>query len=200
MAETGEKKENRRVRYTRMALRESLLSLLQQFPISKISVSRVCEQADVNRSTFYLYYKDVNDLLKKIEDELYVQIAALVDQSRDILPNSVLLRQVFEVIYKHRDLCRVLFGEYGDKTFLRKVGSLQRERMLREWTDPALALDETALEYLHAFFAFTNIGIIERWVSRDFQETPEQLAQLATVLLSQGVTGYLKGRPAENPA
>lgn len=195
MTETGEKKENRRVRYTRMALRESLLALLQQYPISKITVSRVCEQADVNRSTFYLYYKDVYDLLEKIEDELYEQIAQLADQSREILPSSVILRQVFEVIYKHRDLCRVLFGEYGDKNFLRKVGGIHRERMLREWTKQGADPDEISLEYLHAFFAFTNIGFIERWVSRDFQETPEQLAQLATVLLSHGVAGYLsKGK------
>lgn len=188
------RKENRRVRYTRMALRESLLSLLQEYPINKITVSRVCEQADVNRSTFYLYYKDVYDLLEKIEDELYGEIGREIEKSGDMLPNTDFLRRIYEIIYKNRDICRVIFGEFGDKDFLKKVGSIHRERMLHEWKKLSGNVDETLLEYLHSFSAYTNIGVMERWISKDFQETPEQLAQLVSRLLTSGVSAYLPRR------
>ena len=98
MKEPVQKKENRRVRYTRLALRESLLAQLEDRPLNKISVSRVCEMADVNRSTFYLYYKDVYDLMDKIEDELFEELEAIVSKTRGLLPDTDLLRRIYEVI------------------------------------------------------------------------------------------------------
>ncbi|MDD4081448.1 MAG: TetR-like C-terminal domain-containing protein [Eubacteriales bacterium] len=190
-AKNEQRKENRRVRYTRMALRESLLSLLQQYPLNKITVSRICEQADVNRSTFYLYYKDAYDLLEQIENELYEQIAQTVEGFPLGLPNDELLQRIFEIIYKNRDLCRVIFGQYGDKTFLRKVGNMQRDYLLREWRRLARDIDDTTLDYLHAFASFTTIGIIEKWVARDFHETPAQLASVTNKLLSYGISSLL---------
>ena len=45
-----EKKTDRRILKTKRALRESLLYLLKEQPIQKISVSRLCEKSDINRS------------------------------------------------------------------------------------------------------------------------------------------------------
>lgn len=191
MDDTVEKKENRRVRYTRMALRESLLSLLQSNPINKITVSRVCEQADVNRSTFYLYYKDAYDLLEKIEEELYEELSSTITKFADTLPSVDILRRIYEIIYKNRDLCRVLFGEFGDKAFLSKVGGIARERSMKDWEKLVGQVDDGLLEYLYAYATYTNIGVLERWIARDFHETPEQLAQMVSRLLNDGVSVYL---------
>lgn len=193
-AKTVQRKENRRVRYTRMALRESLLSLLQEYPLSKITVSRICEQADVNRSTFYLYYKDAYDLLDQIETELYEQIFRTVEDASQALPSEEMLQRVFEIIYKNRDICRVIFGEYGNKAFLRKVGNIHRDYLLREWRRMAKNIDDTTLGYLHTFATFTNIGIMERWISSDFHETPAQLASLVSRLLNNGIAPFFSRR------
>ncbi|MGI6686804.1 MAG: TetR-like C-terminal domain-containing protein [Christensenellales bacterium] len=193
-AKNVQRKENRRVRYTRMALRESLLSLLQENPLNKITVSRICEQADVNRSTFYLYYKDAYDLLEQIENELYDQIDQAVMGASPLLPNEELFQRVYEIIYRNRDICRVIFGEYGDKTFLRKVGNIYREHMLKEWRRIGRNLDETTLDYLHTYSAYTNIGIIEQWIARDFHETPAQLAALVSKLLNTGLSSFFPRR------
>ena len=47
-----EKKTDRRILKTKRVLRESLLYLLKEQPIQKISVSLLCEKSDINRSTF----------------------------------------------------------------------------------------------------------------------------------------------------
>jgi AcrR family transcriptional regulator len=194
LTKTDQRKENRRVRYTRMALRESLLSLLQEYPLNKITVSRICEQADVNRSTFYLYYKDAYDLLDQIETGLYEQISQAVEGASQVLPSEEMLQRIYEIIYKNRDICRVIFGEFGDKTFLRKVGNIHRDHMLREWRRLAKNMDETTLGYLHTFAAFTNIGIMERWITSDFHETPAQLASLVSKLLNNGISPFFNRR------
>ena len=174
-----------------MALRESLLALLQQYPISRITVSRICEQADVNRSTFYLYYQDAFDLLRQIEDELYGELHQTIEKFDSTMPSVEILRRVYEVIYKNRDLCRVLFGEFGDKDFLKKIGSVQRERTIADLKQRFHGIDDVLLEYLFAYSSYTNIGIIERWISNDFHETPDQLAHMVTQLLLSGISSYL---------
>lgn len=194
LPKNAQQKENRRVRYTRMALRESLLSLLQQYPISKITVSRICDQADVNRSTFYLYYKDAYDLLDQIETELYEQIVSALEGTAAVLPNEDIFQRLYEIIYKNRDLCRVIFGEHGNKAFLRKVGKINHEHMMREWRKLFKNLDETTLAYMHTFSAFTNIGIMKQWVASDFHETPAQLAAMVSKLLNHGISAYINKR------
>lgn len=44
---------DRRKKYTRMVLKESLMELLKNKPISNITIKEICEEADINRSTFY---------------------------------------------------------------------------------------------------------------------------------------------------
>ena len=193
MKEPVQKKENRRVRYTRLALRESLLAQLEDRPLNKISVSRVCEMADVNRSTFYLYYKDVYDLMDKIEDELFEELEAIVSKTRGLLPDTDLLRRIYEIIYKNRDLARVVFGKYGDKEFMKKVSNLYRDQAMKDWKKLFAHVDETTLAYLYTFSTYTNISVIERWISTDFHETPEQLAQLTNRLLSYGTSFLASG-------
>ena len=65
-----EKKLDRRVRYTKMVIRESFIALLKEKPIAKITVKEICTGADINRATFYAHYADPYALLHEIEESL----------------------------------------------------------------------------------------------------------------------------------
>jgi len=51
-------KLDRRVKYTRMVLKESFINLLEKKDISQITIKEICEDADINRATFYAHYND----------------------------------------------------------------------------------------------------------------------------------------------
>ena len=59
-----ELKMDRKTRYTRMVLQDSLIELMKEKPISKITIKELCEKADINRTTFYAHYTDQYDLLR----------------------------------------------------------------------------------------------------------------------------------------
>ena len=61
---------DRRVRKTKKQLRQALMDLMSEKPSKSISVRELAERADINRGTFYIHYKDVGDLLQRLEDEM----------------------------------------------------------------------------------------------------------------------------------
>ena len=81
-------KIDRRVRYTKEAIRESFFALLEQKPVEKISVTEICRGADINRGTFYSHYTDPFDLRRSLADELVQDFWADIqgDLSKNSLP------------------------------------------------------------------------------------------------------------------
>ena len=73
-------KIDRRVKYTRMVIKESFIDLLEKKDISRITIKEICENADINRATFYAHYSDQYELLRKIEDEFLDNIRDYLDE------------------------------------------------------------------------------------------------------------------------
>ena len=69
---------DRRVRKTRALLRQGLIGLMREKSVQDITVKELCEACDINRSTFYLHYTDVAQLLHSIEDELLVEFERML--------------------------------------------------------------------------------------------------------------------------
>ena len=69
---------DRRVRKTKKQLRQALMHLMAEKPSRSISVRELAERADINRGTFYIHYKDVGDLLQRLEDEMATPAGAII--------------------------------------------------------------------------------------------------------------------------
>ena len=65
-----EESVDRRVKKTKKQLRLALMDLMSEKAKKNISVRELAERADINRGTFYIHYKDVSDLLQRLEDEM----------------------------------------------------------------------------------------------------------------------------------
>lgn len=55
---------DRRIKRTRTAVFNAMLDLMVEKDASKITVLELCKRADINKSTFYLHYKSMNDCLQ----------------------------------------------------------------------------------------------------------------------------------------
>ena len=55
------RKTDRRTLYTRKVIKEALLELLNEKKFDKISVSQLCQQAEITRTTFYSHYNNISD-------------------------------------------------------------------------------------------------------------------------------------------
>ena len=77
----NETRLDRRSRYSMQVIREALFELLETKSLDEITVVDICTKADVNRGTFYKYYRDVYDLYDKTEDSLIKEIYALIQKN-----------------------------------------------------------------------------------------------------------------------
>ena len=59
-------KGNQRAVETENRIKYVFLNLLKEKDISRISVSEICKRAEIHRTTFYVHYKDVADLMEHL--------------------------------------------------------------------------------------------------------------------------------------
>lgn len=59
---------------TKKKIEDACLLLLNQKNIFDLSIKDICQKANIGRSTFYLHYKDINDLINCIEEEALLEI------------------------------------------------------------------------------------------------------------------------------
>ncbi len=181
--------QDRRVRYTKLFLREALLELMKEKPIGKITPTELCRRADINRNTFYAHYASPEELLRSIEDEMYSQIQASLKRPLQKEGLNEILTDICQIIYENRDLSSVLFGEYGDKEFLRWIIELARENSMRSWKKDGIA-GET--ELLYTYSANGSIAVIQQWVMSGMKKKPEEIAAFLTRVSGLGIQGFGK--------
>lgn len=73
-------KNDRRVRYTKKVIKESLFDLLQTTPFEQITVKALCQKAEINRATFYKHYETLSALMEEIEYEECKHLFDLLDE------------------------------------------------------------------------------------------------------------------------
>ena len=184
-----EKKEDRRVRRTKKLLTQALTQLLQEKQINEITVKELTDLADMNRGTFYLYYKDMFDMLEKIEDGMFEALDAIVslhehdDVSQQTKP---ILLDLFRFIEDNQEMCRVLLSPHGDMNFLHRLNEVVREKCLKAWPNIRKEKGEADFDYHYSFVVFGCAGIIRAWVNRHCSESAEKMAEMAYGMILRG--------------
>jgi len=184
-----EKKEDRRVRRTKKMLTQALTQLMQKKQVSEITVRELTDLADMNRGTFYLYYKDIFDMLEKIEDGLFEALNAIValhENDNVTAQTKPILLDLFRFIQENKEICRVLLSPHGDMNFLHRLNEVVREKCLQAWPTLQRQLDEADFDYHYSFVVFGCAGVIRAWVNRGCAETAEQMAELADTMIRRG--------------
>ena len=186
-----EKKEDRRVRRTKKLLTQALTRLLQEKQAKEITVKELTDLADMNRGTFYLYYKDIYDMLEKIQDEMFEKLNAIfaLHEGEEVTEQTKpILLDLFRFIEENQEMCRVLLSPNGDMSFLHRLNEVLREKCLHMVLLSEPGASEEDFDYRYSFVVYGCAGIIRAWVSRSCPETPEQMAELTSrMILSGGI-------------
>ena len=173
-------KDDRRVKYTKMVLRESFIDLLREKDISQISIKEICEKADINRATFYAHYSDQYDLMQKIEAELFENIETYLGEYRKGASEATpveMVELIFNYIRDNAKLCRLLLSERGNLNFQKRIMNMVYDKNVMD-LNRIVPLPREESEYIDAFIITGCIGVIQKWLDEDMQKSAKYMADL----------------------
>ena len=189
MANNG--KTDRRVLYTKMFLKESLLELMKEKPIDKITPTELCRKANINRNTFYSHYYTPRDVLTEIETDFSAQIIESLSSqyTAENIDISQTLKEICNIIYMQKDFCKILLSENGDGAFFEAIISAGKPVVLAGWKTEGVALGEDEMEMFFAYIVNGSIAYIRKWAATDMREPPEKIAALLERIVYGGING-----------
>jgi AcrR family transcriptional regulator len=137
--------ERRRMR-TRQILSDTTLSLVLEKGYENVSIQEITDQSDLGRGTFYIHFKDKEDVLwsmfRKIVEELEQNSHNQLDRTSSQVEYFGLLN-IFQHADSNRDLYRMIFAGHGPAGLTAKAQSLFAEtiRFDIEQSQPVTSVD-----------------------------------------------------------
>lgn len=182
------KKEDRRVRYTKQAIREGFLRLIAQKPIEKISVTEICREADINRGTFYAHYTDPYELKTSLENEL---TAAMERRRQELGLTRINTLQMLQLLKENEELCRIFAGPYGDKASLLKIIEKQADIYLAHEISSRCKLNEQTFQCIKLLLVSSISTVVKYWFDTGLEAPPERVAYVLETYCTKGAFGFI---------
>ena len=154
-------------------IKEAVVNLLIENPdISKLTVQKISERAELNRATFYLHFLDIDDVLKQLVHDIFDDVSLELSPILQIdnLNNEEQIVTFLDYFYKHRKIFAVLFQHPGFKKKMHMILKdsivIQRER------------EETGMEITLSMdiLAASTLGIIMWWLKDGVHFSSEYIA------------------------
>lgn len=180
------KKENQRIALTKRLLKESLLQLMEEKSIQKISVSELCEASEINRSTFYNHYGSPYDVLKEMECDVIEDLQMLwgKDGAGKNWPLNKRIETLCTYLREHSIVTKMLFRDSDPNSeFPVLLFNASHVRSIYEKIFSEIQ-DENTRKLMITFLINGAYQVIRQWLLEDIPMTPKEMGELAVQLSS----------------
>lgn len=176
------KKEDKRIIYTKMVIKESFLSLIQEKQLDKITIKEICKKADINRTTFYYHYSDLPSLLTEIETENANHISNLLKFYEK--SEKSFLDLLLELIYSNQKFYKALYNfNLGSKAINIMLDQLH-EQYLEKRARSNNPIETVQAQYQYQFVRYGFAGVMRKWLNEGCIESPEKIASVLKAIIN----------------
>lgn len=187
-----EKKVDRRVIKTRRQLKKGLAALMKEKSVNQITVKELVEEVDINRSTFYLHFKDIQDLLREIEENMDAQIKRAIEEHPIVSGNEnafYFIEDMFRVLDEEREISKALIGPNGDMGFIHRIERIIKENS-RGTLEKMFPGKKEDLKYFYAFCLSGCLGLVKVWLNEGEEKSPEEMAQMTFNMIANAKDAF----------
>jgi len=180
----AEKTNDRRVQRTRRLLHKALMALILEKKYEHITVQEILDRADVGRSTFYMHFRDKDDLLVSGFQYLQTFLESVQEASTPV-PGKSLERIIgfslamFEHAQEYRRVNRALMGSNAEAVVSRRIQSVLAGIV---WRELNLELRNrkrgnvpVSPELLSHFLVSTFISVMTWWLNSKNPVSPKDI-------------------------
>jgi AcrR family transcriptional regulator len=174
------RKPDERTRRTRERLGGAFVALIHEKPIEEVTVQDVLDRASVGRSTFYLHFRDKNDLLLSQLEVFLERMSTDLIVRKEASDRVVPVAEMFAHIENQKELYRILaqagrlndFFDLAQTYFARGIEHRLKESKRRGKIPPGeLGARASAL-------AGSLLSLLRWWLDRGAKEPPAEMDEL----------------------
>lgn len=172
-------------------LSASLIKLLSQKILDKITVSDICNDCGANRQTFYYHYRDKYDLVERTYESFFMSVF----DEKELFPSwQKKYRTLLEKFLENKT---VVLNTYNSKSREALDRALERQiftiifRIMQELS-VGIQVDEDDKVLISRFFVFGIVGMTLEWISSGMQSTPQQLMYSLDRVINGGIKAALE--------
>ena len=185
---------DRRIQRTRYMLNAALFALIVERGYDAITVQDITERANVGRATFYLHYKDKEELLSASLKQLVNELTQYVEPNTGSPATyKILSVRVFQHVAQRHDLYHALLGESGPP-----IISIRMRRYLAELIQnyvimPLIARGKAGVdpELLAAHAAGSLLALLIWWLDHNLVQSAEEMGTMFWRLMTPGIEDVL---------
>jgi AcrR family transcriptional regulator len=178
--------QDRRVQRTRQLLRTALIELVQKQGYYSISIQDLTNYANLGKATFYLHYKDKDELLYECMDfvlkELTDRIKAL-PHTRWSASDHTPLRIAFEFAAENARFITIMMNDQGGLKFFQRLHKIVVDLLMETMKSDVHtfgAQPMVPLEFLSNYFAGSMEATIEWWVGNQMKYSIDEMVEMVS--------------------
>ncbi len=141
----------------------ALFYFLNNKKYGEIYIKDICEKANINRSIFYKYYHNINDLFIKTEQKLDNELIEMLNKNLGLDD----ITQAFKFIYKHKSFYEAFYLINFDSYHEIGLNFHSQNK-----------LNYSSIPYEKIFFIGGFKTLAKQWVLFGCKETPEEMAKI----------------------
>ncbi len=197
----SEQQTDRRVRRTKRALQDALISLILEKGYDSVTIEDITDRADLGRTTFYLHFRDKEELLMRaidaIGEDFIEKHAALLDendsnqsalQKLSVNLDERILYHIFDHARQNADLYKVMLRGEGSAKASKRMSDIIRSETVKRLENLPNLETKVPLEIFALFFSGTLIEMVTWWLEND---QPYSVEQMVTYFQQMFVFGAL---------
>ena len=176
---------------TRQTMIDAFWELAAIQGIDKVTISGITKKAGLNRSTFYVYFTDITDLLIQAENDIITDLqermrTAIIEGGFDNF--EIISKKMVDVFALYDDKLFMLIGKNGDPNF-RAIVIDAATKMFREVFKPLENAQNS--EYITAYLTSAFMGALSYWHESEKRISIMELAKILHSLATKGLNGVI---------
>lgn len=154
---------------------DALIELMHEKPYKKITITEICNRAELARETFYRNFSSKEAIIKYcLEEKFQDFVKKIRDRKENINAYSVGL-EIFNHWKKEKDFLWLLIEN--------NLVNLIIDQLSKEFQsigDFIIRKDETdeARYYIMSIYSGAYTNVLVKWILRDCQEPPEEMVRI----------------------
>lgn len=140
---------------------DTFIQMMKEKPYSSIKVAELTREAGISRSTFYVYFDSIEDVLQAVEDEFLSHLA----DEKDVYTNYNLTRVAgnFSYVRDHMEIYETLTGPNGDPYFATRIGNRSKRVFYNMVSEKNSPLPDAKLAMINEYNQAGKMQVFRWW-------------------------------------